>query len=565
MAIPAPGTLIDIMRRWAVEDGARRAYVFTSNDRTEELTYAELERQARAVAAHLRAVAAPGDRVLVMCSPGLGFVVGFMATLYAGLIAVPAYPPTNAKSMSRLANIVADATPVALLADAPVLTLIAMADGENRLASIAKLAVEELVAAGGDLTNPLPTGADVALLQYTSGSTGEPKGVIVTHGNIVHNEEIIGASMGLSRDSVLVSWLPPYHDMGLIGAIMQPLYRGFPAVLMTPLDFLQQPLGWLRTITEYGATVSGAPDFAFDLCVRRYDPVRHAGLDLSSWSVAFSGSEPIRGRTLERFTETFASVGFRHEFWYPCYGMAETTLFVSGGRPGDEPVVVRTSAEALEKHTFEPRPDGEVTLVGCGQVSSDLTVLVVDPATLEPLADGQVGEIVVAGTSVTPGYWNGRRTDLFGQRVPGHDGEFVRTGDLGFFSGEELFVTGRSKDVLIIRGRNYYPQDIEDSVARAHPLVRPRGVIAFTVDVSGQDQLVVVSEISDRAEAGQYDEVTAAIRQAVAEEHGLHVHTVAPIQPRTVPKTANGKLQRGRCRELFLEGALSGAAPGGTR
>jgi acyl-CoA synthetase (AMP-forming)/AMP-acid ligase II len=555
-----PGTLIDIVRQRAADQGSRTAYVFTTENHTDELTYGQLETRARGVAAGLREVAAPGDRVLIMCAPGLDYVVGFFAALYAGVIAVPAYPPLNARSMSRLVNVIDDALPVAVLADATVLALLAAHDTDNRLAGIAKLAVEQLAGAGGDLVGAPPRPGDVAFLQYTSGSTGEPKGVVVNHANLVHNSMIISSSMGLSDESVCVSWLPPYHDMGLVGGIMQPLYGGFLGVLMTPLDFLQRPIGWLQAITRYGGTaggtVSGAPDFAFDLCVRRYDPEVHTGLELSSWKVAFSGSEPIRHRTLERFAERFAEVGFRDEFWYPCYGMAETTLFVSGGRQTDPPVVLRTSARALEESAVEPDDDGELSVVGCGRVHAELDVRVADPATLDPLPDGRVGEIVVAGASVVDGYWNGTRRDLFEARLTGLPGRYLRTGDLGFLWDGELFVTGRSKDVLIIRGRNYYPQDIEDCVERAHPLVRPRGVIAFTVEQNGQDQLVVAAEIADQRGEVSLADVTGAVRQAVAEEHGLRVHTVATIAPRTVPKTSNGKLQRSRCRQLFLDGEL---------
>lgn len=551
-----PGTLIDIVRQRAADQGSRTAYVFTTENHTDELTYDQLETRARTVAAGLAQVAAPGDRVLIMCAPGLDYVVGFFAALYAGVIAVPAYPPSNARSMSRLVTIIDDALPVAVLADSPVLGLLAAHDTDNRLAGVARLTVEDLVGAGGDLAGAPPRAGDVAFLQYTSGATGEPKGVVVEHANLVHNSMVINSSMGLSDESVSVSWLPPYHGMGLIGGILQPLYGGFPGVLMTPQDFLRRPLGWLRAVTRYGGTVSGAPDFAFDLCVRRYDPEVHTGLDLSSWKVAFTGSEPIRHRTLERFAERFAEVGFRDEFWYPCYGMAETTLFVSGGWPADPPVVVRTSARALEKHVVLLEDVGELSVVGCGRIHAELDVRIADPDTLDPLPPGRVGEIVVAGTSIASGYWNGGGPDLFEAELTGLPGRYLRTGDLGFLWEDELFVTGRIKDVLIIRGHNYYPQDIEDCVERAHPLVRPRGVTAFTADVNGQDQLMVAAEIADQRGGVSLAEVIGAVRRAVVVEHGLRLHTVAAIAPRTLPKTSNGKLQRGRCRQLFLDGEL---------
>ncbi|HET9143044.1 fatty acyl-AMP ligase [Actinophytocola sp.] len=542
-------TFVDLIRRRATEDPGGTAYTFTAGGQAERLGYGELEHAARSVAVGLREIAAPGDRVLVMCSPGLRFVVAFAAALYAGVIAVPVYPPTNPRSLTRLAGIAQDAKPVALVADAPVLALLATLD-DGQLGDLPLLAVEDFPATGADLPG-LPRPDDVAFLQYTSGSTGDPKGVVVTHGNLVHNSEVIRDRMALSRDSVCVSWLPPYHDMGLVGGILQPLHTGFHGVLLTPLEFLQRPLCWLEAVSAYGGTVSGGPDFAFDLCVQRYDPETGPELDLRSWAVAFSGSEPIKSRTLQRFAEHFASCGLRRTALYPCYGLAEATLFVSGGPVGREPVILRARTEALARGVVEPAPDGDLALVGCGGPHPELPVCVADPQTLDPLPDGQVGEILVAGPSVAQGYWNRTDDHLFHAEVSG--AAHLRTGDLGFLLDGELFVTGRNKDVLIIRGRNHYPQDIEDTVERGHPLVRTRGVAAFTVD----DRLVVAVEIADPAAAG---EVVAAVRAAVAEEHGLAAQVV-PVAPRGVPKASNGKLQRGRCRALYLDGELPPVLP----
>lgn len=550
-------TFVDIISRRAGEHGSRNAYIFPTDSQQKELTYSELDRRARSMAAGLRQVTEPGDRILIMCSPGVHYLVAFTASLYAGVIAVPVYPPANGRSLSRLLGIIDDALPSALLADAPVLALLAAQSGEGPLQRVRRLAVEDFVPVGEeDLTGPPPGPDDVAFLQYTSGSTGAPKGVIVTHGNLVHNSSVIASRMGLSSESVCVSWLPPYHDMGLVGGILQPLYLGCPGVLMSPLDFLQRPLCWLEAISRYGGTASGGPDFAFELCVRRYQAGETVPLDLSSWSVAFSGSEPVKKRTLDRFTECFAPMGFRPEAWYPCYGLAEATLFVSGGPVEAPPVTVRASAERLAEDVFQPDEESDTWLVGCGETPAELDVRIIDRSTLEPLPDGCVGEIVVAGQSVTKGYWNGTDQESFQTRLPGVPGDFLRTGDLGFRWDGQLFITGRSKDVLIIRGRNHYPQDIEDCVERAHPLVRPRGVAAFTVEADGQEQLVVVAELSPRHDAEEIEKVRSAIRQAVAEEHGLYLHAVALVRSRAVPKTSNGKLQRSACRRLFLDGKL---------
>jgi acyl-CoA synthetase (AMP-forming)/AMP-acid ligase II len=552
-------TFVDIIRSRASEDGSRIAYTFTCDGQVQELDYAGLECRSRAIALRLREIARPGDRMLIMCAPGIDFVVAFAAALYGGIIAVPVYPPTNGRSVSRLLGVVRDAEPVALIADAPVLALLAM-HAQDQLAGLTILAMEDFPRDNTEDLDRLPTASDVAFLQYTSGSTGAPKGVVVTQGNLTHNSAVISARMGLSRSSVCVSWLPPYHDMGLVGGILQPLFGGFHGVLMTPLEFLQYPLRWLEAVSRYGGTVSGGPDFAFDLCVTRFKPEAGPELDLRSWSVAFSGSEPIKSRTLERFAEHFRPAGFRRGALYPCYGLAETTLFVSGGPAGDDPVIMRTDAESLERGVVAPSESGELNLVGCGGIHPELDVRIVDRDTLDPLPAGRVGEILVAGASVAKGYWNGSGYELFHAKVPGSDAEYLRTGDLGFLWEGQLFVTGRIKDVLIIRGRNHYPQDIEDSVERCHPLVRPRGVAAFTID----DQLVVAAEIAEPHEPDQVDALTAAIRQVVAEEHGLHVHTVAPVVARSVPKASNGKLQRGQCRQLFLSGALP-LVSGGSR
>ncbi|WP_283134528.1 fatty acyl-AMP ligase [Rhizohabitans arisaemae] len=556
MRISRPGTLVDVIRTRASEHGGRAAYTFPFDARSPELTYSHLERSARTMAIRLRQVARPGDRVLIMCSPGPHYITAFAASLQAGVIAVPVYPPTNERSLTRLLGIVGDARPSALIADGPVLALVAAQAGEGPLSRIPRIAADEIAPGDEDLPGPPPRPDDIAFLQYTSGSTGDPKGVVVTHGNLMHNSAVIAASMGLTPESVCVSWLPPYHDMGLVGGILQPLYLGFPAVLMSPLDFLQRPLGWLEAISRYGGTVSGGPDFAFELCVSRYREGAGEPLDLSTWSVAFSGSEPIRKRTLDRFTERFAPSGFRRRAWYPCYGLAEATLFVSGGPPQAHPVEVRTSARSLEEDVFRPSDTGEVWLVGCGETPPELDVRVVDATTAKPVPDGHIGEIVVAGESVTRGYWNaGSQADLH-TRVHGADGEFLRTGDLGFLRDGQLFITGRSKDVLIIRGRNHYPQDIEGSVESAHPMLRPRGVAAFTVEVDGGEQLAVVAELSPRCDPAQIEHVRAAIRQAVAEQHGLRPHAVALVRSRSVPKTSNGKLQRGLCRRMYLAGEL---------
>lgn len=535
-------TLADVVAHRASATPDRIAYTFHAGDDIREMTYAELAHRSLELAERLAETGTPGDRVLLLPSPGPNFVVGFVGTILAGRIAVPTYPPTNARNLGRLAGVVADARPVAVVADAPVLGLLAQHGGDAaQLSAVRTVEVDTSVTESG-IPAPfpaLPVPDDIAFLQYTSGSTGDPKGVVVTHRNLGHNSWLIAERMALNPDSVCVSWLPPYHDMGLVGGVLQPLYSGFHGVLVSPLEFLQHPLRWLRLVSEHRATVSGGPDFAFELCVRARGSAS-ADLDLSSWRVAFSGSEPVRKRTLDRFAAHFAGAGFDPRAWYPCYGMAETTLFVSGGPVWRRPV------------TLSDDTDGD--LVSCGGPHPDLDVRVVDPATGAELAGAGTGEIVVAGESVSPGYWNGKRPEAFGLRLPGAERPFLRTGDLGMLRDGELFVTGRIKDVLIIRGRNHYPQDVEECAQRSHEVVRANGVAAFTAPVDGEERLVVAAELADQSAARP---AVAAIRRLIAEELGLHAHAVVALRPRSLARTANGKLRRAECRRRYLAGEFA--------
>lgn len=546
-------TVVDVLAARARQTPDRIAYTFHSGLELSSLTYSALDARSAALAERMREIAEPGDRILVMPTPGLEFVVAFTAALRARLVAVPTYPPANPRNASRLAQVLRDCAPTAIVADRPVLDVVGHQDAFDGLSALATVLVDasqpaERTAGARDDEAPLPE--DVAFLQYTSGSTGDPKGVVVTHHNLVHNSRVIAESMELDSTSVCVSWLPPYHDMGLVGGVLQPLFSGFHAVLISPMEFLRHPLRWLQLVSRYRATVSGGPDFAFELCVRA-DRAGDAELDLSSWRLAFSGSEPVRPATLERFARHFRDRGFDSRSWFPCYGMAETTLFVSGGPPNREPVTLGPGAV-----------DGADALVGCGRPHPELDVRVVDAAGDEELPAGEVGEIVVAGDSVAAGYWNGKKPEAFSLRLPGSPRLFLRTGDLGALRDGELYVTGRLKDVLIIRGRNHYPQDVEDAARRSHPLVRPNGVAAFTVPVEGEERLVVLAEMPGRGDGGVQEAVTA-IRRVVAEELGLRAHAVVPLRARSLARTANGKLRRSECRRRYLDGELAELGPVG--
>ncbi|AKJ04231.1 amino acid adenylation domain-containing protein [Archangium gephyra] len=557
VSIPDGTTFVDVLRERALLQPDARVFTFLDESGESTITYRELDEGARAVAATLRQHLAPGDRALLLYPPGREYVLGFLGCLYAGVIAVPAYPPDPsrlARTLPRLQSLVADCQATAALTTSALLDMVGfVTEDAPGLRALRWLATDALQpGTAGTWSAPRLSSDDLAFLQYTSGSTGTPKGVMLSHRNLLHNSGLIALGFDASPQPVGVIWLPPYHDMGLIGGILQPLYRDIPTVLMSPLFFLQRPLNWLEAISRHGGSVSGGPNFAYELCIRKTTPEQRAALDLRSWEVAFCGAEPIRPETLDRFAEAFAPAGFRREAFYPCYGLAEGTLIVSGGRKAAPPVV-----RPLE-HTGRQG----VSMVGCGGALGDQTVRIVDPETCEPCAPGRVGEIWVRGASVARGYWE--RSDdtarVFQARLAGSgEGPYLRTGDLGLLDGGELFVTGRRKDLLIIRGRNHYPQDLELTVERCDPGLRPGCGAAFSVDSGGEERLVIVQEFADRS-GGELEtrtrEVIARIRQAVAEEHELGVQAVVLLAPGSIPKTSSGKIQRHACRSAFLQGSL---------
>jgi acyl-CoA synthetase (AMP-forming)/AMP-acid ligase II len=562
MAAPS---VVEVLRLRARQSPAARAYTFLPDGEAEggSLTWAELDWRARAIAAAFQARGLQGERALLLFPPGLDFVAAFFGCLYAGTVAVPAYPPRSERHLSRLLAIAGDAQPRAALVDAATAAAAARwRRAAPELDGIAWIDIEKIPAgAAASWRGPDLGSAALAFLQYTSGSTSAPKGVMVSHGNLAHNERVIQSAFQQDEESVDVGWLPLYHDMGLIGNVLQPLWAGGSCVLMPPLAFLQRPRRWLEAIGRYRATTSGGPDFAYDLCLRKIAPGDREGLDLSSWQVAFNGAEPVRAETQERFAAAFAACGFRSAAFYPCYGLAEATLFVAGGTPGLRAEVCEVDAAALAQHRIEaPRPESASrTLVSCGRPWQGQAVEIVDPQTGRRCAPGEVGEIWVAGESVTGGYWN--RPDetaaAFGACLPGFDGDrFLRTGDLGFDLGGELFVTGRLKDLIILRGRNHYPQDFERTVESCHPALRPGCGAAFSVDLDGEERLVVAQEV-ERTWRGPLAEVAEAVRRAVAEEHEVRVHEVVLLRTGGVPKTSRGKVRRQACRATWLAGELA--------
>ncbi|HEX3531246.1 MAG TPA: amino acid adenylation domain-containing protein [Thermoanaerobaculia bacterium] len=544
-------TFADLLQTRARETPDGLAYVFLQDgeEEAERLTFAELDLRARALAAWLERRQPVGERALLLFPPGLDFVAAFFGCLYAGAVAVPSYPPAPVRpgrGQPRLRAIVEDAAPRFVLTTAGLASrLDALAGEMPGLGAAERLITEEVPAGLADTWDPPAITSDtIAFLQYTSGSTSDPKGVMVSHGNLLHNEEVIRAACGHDERSTFVSWLPMYHDMGLIGGVLQPLYTGAACVLMAPVAFLQRPVRWLRAISRWRAHTSGAPDFAYDLCVRKIPPAQRADLDLSSWRIAFDGSEPVRARTLAAFTEAFSPCGFRSSAFFPCYGLAEATLIVSGEARAEGPLV-----EPPRQH------------VACGPVGLGLDVSIVDPERLEPVPPGAEGEIWVAGPSVARGYWNQPELSeqTFGARLAGREERFLRTGDLGFLRDGRLFVTGRLKDLIIVRGRNHYPQDLELTAADSHQTLRGGAGAAFAVDTEHGEAVVVVQEVDvrRRPDSGKIlNEALGAVRQALAEEHELPVQAILLVRPGGVPKTTSGKVQRALCKRQFLEGLL---------
>lgn len=546
-------TLIELLRARAGSQPDKNAYTFLLDGETEEarLTYGELDQRARAIGARLQSLGAKDQPVLLLYPPGLDYIAAFFGSLYAGAVAVPVYPPTSRRSIPRLWSIIKDAQPRVALATAQILSNLEQTDlRELQWASTDNLDLSEAT----QWREEKLTGNSLAFIQYTSGSTATPKGVVLTHDNLLENQRMIQTAFGQTEQSIILGWLPLYHDMGLIGNVLQSMYCGARCVLMSPLSFLQRPARWLQAITRYQATTSGGPNFAYDLCVRKVGAEAREKLDLRSWTVAFNGAEPIRHGTIDRFIAAFEPSGFRREAFFPCYGLAEATLFVTGGLKPAPPVIANVKRTALEFNQVVLSDDeGDATsLVGSGRSWLDQEILIVEPSSLRECRPGSIGEIWVAGPHVARGYWR-RPEELeatFKAYVDGK-GPYLRTGDLGFLYEGELFVTGRLKDLIIIRGRNYFPQDIELAVEQSHRSLRPGGGAVFSVETDGEERLVVTQEV-DRNHDSNPAEVMGAIRQAVSEAHELQVYAIVLLRAGSLPKTSSGKIQRHACKARFL-------------
>lgn len=552
--------LVDLLGYRSVYQPDKTAFVFLKDGESEEeiLSYHDLDCKAKVIASSLLLFTKPGERALLLFPPGLSYIEAFFGCLYAGIIAVPAYPPDPIRldqTLPRLKTIIDDSTP------SVALTMSFVSDMVKTLFS-PESGFRDMVVLATDTLNGLPgekppissvTPESLAFLQYTSGSTGSPKGVMVTHGNLMHNMATITGWYDIDPKSACgVSWLPPYHDMGLIGGILQPVYLDVPVVHMSPLAFLQKPVRWLRAVTRYRGTVIAGPNFAYDLCVRKTTPEERSELDLSCLVMAVNGAEPVREDVLDRFTEAFAPCGFRKELFSPAYGLAEATLFCTG----------------VEKYVcagrLEMRDNTMITAMASGKVWGDQTVIVVDPQSRIPCTEGQEGEIWVSGPSVADGYWNRpdeTRHTFMAYTADNSVGPCLRTGDLGILKNETLYVTSRIKDLIIIRGKNHYPQDIERTVESSHRSLRPGCGAAFSCDIDGEERLIVAQEVKHSFDIkADADAVIRSICQSVARVHQIEVSAVYLLNTGTIPKTSSGKIQRHACRELFLENSFESAA-----
>ncbi|KZN34203.1 hypothetical protein N480_21610 [Pseudoalteromonas luteoviolacea S2607] len=567
-------SFIDIIKYYAEVQPEKDVYIFLKDGEVlqQSITYKELDLQARSIAATLQASGSV-DRAMLVYSPGIEFIKAFFGCLYAGVTSIPVYlPSARAESWKRLRGIMNDAEVQAILLDSSCLEsvnkwLLDESDAEKTHVITTELVDTE---AAKEWIEPSIHADKLAFLQYTSGSTGDPKGVMVSHGNLLHNQALIGTRFCHTQDSVVVGWLPQYHDMGLIGNILHPAYIGSTSILMSPVSFLQKPVRWLQAITKYKATTSGGPNFAFELCAQRITEEDKKELDLSGWDLAFNGAEPIHPDTLENFYQAFKSCGFKKEVFYPCYGLAESTLFVSGVEKGEQPVVKHVDRKELENNNVVIKlqaSESTFSLVSCGTTELGVDIQIVNPDTQQSIHDGSVGEIWVSGESIAHGYW--RRDELsktaFYSFLDGKPNRFLRTGDLGFICDGNLYVSGRLKDLIILRGKNYYPQDIEAKAQEVSAALKPSRGIAFLNDDKGADQasIVLVQEIERTSiRKADFQQLEKDIKQAIFNIFELNIEVVI-VKPGHVPITSSGKVRRSLCKSTYLQNgyqALNAAA-----
>lgn len=534
----------------------------------EEITYGELDRRARAVAINILDVTdGRPERALLLYPPGLDYLTALFACFYAGVVAIPAFPPgatRQPRTMSRLMAIIEDAGASLVLTTSPGAPMITDWLASSSVEPAPRVVTTDLAGHAEHDLSPRSSGDSLAVLQYTSGSTSLPRGVMLNHCHLISNTADITRSFGLHDGASAAFWLPPYHDMGLIGGLLTPVSSGIPATFMSPITFLRRPLSWMKVVSRYRATHTGGPNFAYDLCVKRVKEADLVDLDLSSVELSFTGAEPVRPDTIERFLKIFEPYGLRPEAIYPCYGLAEATLLVSGGARLGGWRSVSVAREALEvARVARPATAGEPTrrIVGCGVPGPDTRIAIVDPTTGQPVRPGQVGEIWLDSPSVAAGYWRrpSDTADTFGAMTATGEGPYLRTGDLGFVADGDLFVAGRAKDLIVLNGRNYHPIDIEQICETGVAGIRRDCGAAFAVedDDGAVERLVVVYEVDSGMTDEQHLAIIDGIRRCCSRESSVTPYAIVLIKARTMPKTSSGKVQRWLARRQFLSGELA--------
>ncbi len=569
---PPETNFVERLRYWALAQPESTAFRFLVKPAGEDgedeyvtVQYGELDEKARAIAAKLVSLGYAGQRALLMYPTGLDFITAFFGCHYAGIVPIPAYPPRRNRNMGRINAISKDAQAAVCLVDQTVLDQSKKSkwDPDSSIHQIPWVTTDIIpLEIASDWVKPQVDPSFLALIQYTSGATGSPKGVMLTHRNLLENCRMIAESFGMSRKVSGCTWLPLYHDMGLIGGILHPMYFGIETTIMSPISFLTKPIRWLRAISRFKGTDSGGPSFAYALCTTKITEEQCEGLDLSSWKVAFNGAEPVRADVMDAFTEKFEPYGFDPISHYPCYGMAETTLIVTGSDPLNKPIIKTFDKNALVQHRVEEVPESNPNakkLVGCGKVISGEEVIIVNPETRRKLGDAEVGEIWINSPSGGQGYWNKPEisAEVFRARIsPDNGREYIRSGDLGFMDKGELFVAGRLKDMIIVRGVNRYPQDLEATVEQCDPRTQSGGAAAFSIDRWDREHLVIVCEVQRNAKHKSWDEVINEIRSSVADEHDLPPDAIVLVRAHSIPKTSSGKVQRHACRQQFIDNTL---------
>ncbi|MCC5644396.1 fatty acyl-AMP ligase [Nostoc sp. CHAB 5824] len=576
MSSPSFKSLIDLLSDRAQKQPDNQVFTFLKDGEIESdcLTYQTLDGQARAIAASLQSVTSVGERVLLVYpfNASLEFIAALFGCFYAGAIAIPTRPPQNTEECADFGFRIQECqVGIALTCGALIDKL-----QNSWLEWLAEsLDRPQLSWIATDLIS-LDTGSNwqkreidrdaIAYFQYTSGSTGIPKAVTISHSNVLQNcanfQQIFP-----TLDFRGLNWLPLTHDMGLVAGIMQTIYAGACTALMSPIAVFQNPSRWLKAISTHKATISGGPNFIYDLCVQRVKPEQITNLDLSSWEIAGNAAEPIRPETLENFTALFAPYGFRREAFYLSYGMAEATLGISGGAVKERSAIQFVDEQALEQNRVVMVAEGQPgarRLISCGHPWPGNRVIIVNPKTLTPCLSDGVGEIWVQGAGLSRSYWHRpEETEQTFQAYlsDGSKDAFLRTGDLGFLYNNQLFITGRLKDMMIFWGRNFYPQTLEQTSENSHPALSANASAAFSVDVNGEERLVIAQEVDRHAlrklNSEQIAEIIGAIRQTMVMQHLVEVYAIALLKPATLPKTLSGKVQRRRCRDQFLAGTLT--------